>query len=222
MKTLARRSATRGKAPAATDRDIAALAAKGVQRSFPRNTIVVTESDSTDALYVIVAGRVKVFVADAEGHELVLGEMGEGEYFGEMVLDGGSRSASVMTLEKSRFSVVSREALVAHLASSPAFAMRLITHLIRRVRNLTANVKSLALLDVYGRVTRLLIELAEAGSVQAGEPVVSGRLTHQDIASRIGASREMVTRVLRELQIGGYIAVEARRIVVKRALPEHW
>lgn len=152
----------------------------------------LAERDTTDALYIILAGRVKVFVADRDGHELVLGEMGAGEYFGEMVLDGGPRSASIMTLEKTRFAVVSRETFVEYLNANPAFAMRLIKQLIRRVRTLTGSVKSLALLDVYGRVARLLIDLAE----RDGEDwAVPGRLTHQEIASRIGSSREMVTRI---------------------------
>ena len=161
----------------------------------------------------------KVFVADKEGRELVLGEMGAGEYFGEMVLDGGPRSASIMTLEKTRFAVVSREAFVEYLNANPAFSLRLIKQLIRRVRTLTGSVKSLALLDVYGRVARLLIDMAE----RDGEDwVVPGRLTHREIASRIGSSREMVTRILKDLHTGGYIVVEGRRIVVKKELPARW
>lgn len=143
----------------------------------------------------------KLYVVDREGRELVLGEMAAGEYFGEMVLDGGPRSASIMTLEKTRFAVVSREAFVEYLNANPAFSLRLIKQLIRRVRTLTGSVKSLALLDVCGRVARLLIDLAER---DGDDWVVAGRLTHQEIASRIGSSREMATRILKDLHTGGY------------------
>ena len=211
----------RGGITALAERDVAALAAHGVERSFARGAVVVSEGDTTDALYIVLSGRVKVFVADPEGRELVLGEMLKGEYFGEMVLDGGARSASIMTLEKTRFAVVSRDAFVAYLNGNPAFALRLIKQLIRRVRTLTGSVKSLALLDVYGRVARLLIELAEPDGA-GSDAIIPGRLTHQEIASRIGASREMVTRILKDLQTGGYIVVEAGRIVVKKELPAHW
>ena len=219
MKASANQSMTGGRVATLAERDVAALAERGVERTFARGTVVVSEGDTTDALYIILAGRVKVFVADREGHELVLGEMGAGEYFGEMVLDGGPRSASIMTLEKTRFAIISREAFVDYLNANPAFALRLIKQLIRRVRTLTGSVKSLALLDVFGRVARLLIDLAE----RDGEDwVVPGRLTHQEIASRIGSSREMVTRILKDLHTGGYIEVESRRIVVKKELPAHW
>ena len=143
----------------------------------------------------------------------------EGDTTDTLVLDGGPRSASIMTLEKKRFAVVSREAFAEFVNANPAFSLRLIKQLIRRVRTLTGSVKSLDLLDVYGRVARLLIDLAE----RDGEDwVVPGRLTHQEIASRIGSSREMVTRIMKDLHTGGYIEVESRRIVVKKELPARW
>src|SRR4051812_19879580 len=83
-----------------------ALAAEGVIKTFPKNAVIVNEGDDTNSFYVIVAGRVKVFVSDEEGREIVLTSQGRGDYFGEMVLDGGPRSASVMTLEPSRFAVI--------------------------------------------------------------------------------------------------------------------
>jgi CRP/FNR family cyclic AMP-dependent transcriptional regulator len=199
-----------------SESDLAGLAARGVERTWPKGAVVVTEGDHTDGLYVILAGRVKVYVADPDGRELVLGEMGGGEYFGEMVLDGGPRSASIQTLEKTRFAVVDRASFVAHLNANPAFAHRMVRNLIRRVRKLTANVKSLAMLDVYGRVARLLLEMA------GEEGVVQGRLTHQQIASRIGSSREMVSRIMKDLQDGGYVAVEKDCIVLRKELPDRW
>jgi CRP/FNR family cyclic AMP-dependent transcriptional regulator len=199
--------------------EIKALSGRAIKRSFPKRTIIINEADAADALYIIVSGRVKVFVADAEGHEVTLRTQGPGDYFGEMMLDEGPRSASVMTLDASTFLVVPKADLRQFLTDNPAFAVRLIETLIHRVRALTASVKSLALMDVYGRVAGLLLELAHE---QGGYLVIEERLTQQDIASRVGASREMVSRILKELSGGGYIAVQRGRIVLNRRLPSRW
>lgn len=183
-----------------SDADLMAVGSHGVTRSYPKSTIIVTEGDKTDSLYVILEGRVKVFVSDDEGHDMVLSTQGPGEYFGEMMLDEGARSASIMTLEPSRFLIVAKGDFRDFVTSNPAFAHSLIEKLISRARALTASVKSLALMDVYGRVARLLLELAEDAD---GKLAISQRLTQQDIASRVGASREMVSRILKDLSTGG-------------------
>lgn len=199
--------------------ELHALAERGVVRTYSRNAIIVSEGDQTDALYIIVCGRIKVFVADAEGKELILGHQGPGEYFGEMTLDGGPRSASVQAVESCRVVVVPRAELQQFLAQHPGFAIHLIGTLIRRVRALTEHARSLALMDVYGRVARLLLELAAPGD---GALVVSERLTQQDIAARIGASREMVSRVFKDLVSGGYIRIQRKSITICKHLPQHW
>jgi len=191
----------------------------GIARSFPKNSIIVNEGDATDSLYIIMEGRVKAFVSDDEGREVILSTQGPGEYFGEMVLDQGPRSASVMTLEPSRFLVVPKEDFRDFVLRNPAFSVSLIEKLISRVRSLTENVKSLALMDVYGRVARLLLELANEVD---GVLVIEERLTQQDIANRVGASREMVSRILKDLSIGGYIAQTRERIVLLKKPPAHW
>ena len=205
--------------PALDEAELRRLASHGVAKSFPRNAIIVHEGDQTDSLYIVVAGKVKVFVADADGREAVLGMQGPGEYFGEMVLDGGPRSASVMTIEPSRFIVVPRSEVKEFLAANPGFALHLVRKLIQRVRLLTDNVKSLALMDVYGRVARLLLSLA---TDQDGTLVVSEKLTQQDIANRVGASREMISRVLKDLVVGGYISIERKLVTIHKQLPPHW
>ena len=202
-----------------SDADLKAVGTHGVARSYPKNTIIVTEGDRTDSLYVILEGRVKAFVSDGEGHDMVLSTQGPGEYFGEMVLDEGPRSASIMTLEPSRFLVVQKSEFREFVSKSPAFALSLVEKLIGRVRALTASVKSLALMDVYGRVARLLLELAEDGEEGL---VIPQRLTQQEIASRIGASREMVSRILKDLSTGGYLTQSRSGIVLHRKPPEHW
>jgi CRP/FNR family cyclic AMP-dependent transcriptional regulator len=202
-----------------SDADLMAVGSHGIARSYPKNTVIVSEGDRTDSLYIILEGRVKVYVSDDDGRDVVLATQGPGEYFGELVLDEGPRSASVMTLEPSRFLVVPLQDFRDFVVNNPAFALSLIEKLIARVRSLTESVKSLALMDVYGRVARLLLELAEESS---GTLVISQRLTQQDIASRIGASREMVSRILKDLSTGGYLTQSRTGIVLHRKPPEHW
>ncbi len=199
--------------------ELRALFAQGVVKNFSKNTVIVSEGDETDSLYIVIAGSVKVFVSDEEGKEVVLCTQGPGEYFGEMVLDGGRRSASVVTLEPSRFAVITRNRFREFLHDHPAFAIHLIEKLIQRTRALTENVKSLALMDVYGRVARLLLDLA---AKQSGRLVIDGKLTQQDIASRVGASREMISRILKDLTAGGYISIDRKSITIHKTPPRHW
>lgn len=202
-----------------SDAQLLTLGAHGITRSFPKQTIILSEGDETDALYIVIEGRLKVFVSAPSGHEVVLSTIGPGEYFGEMVLDGGPRSASVMTLEPSRLLTVPKAQFRGFVTSNPAFALSLIEKLIGRVRVLTAHVKSLALMDVYGRVAGLLLELAVE---KDGKQVIGERLTQQEIANRVGASREMVGRILKDLAAGGYISVSRDGIVLHRKPPLHW
>ena len=204
---------------ALSEAELRAIGPYGIERAYPKNVVLLSEGDSTDSFYVIVAGRVRIYASDPDGHEVVFGTQGPGEYFGEMVLDGGPRSASVITLEKSRFLVVPTPQLRELIAANPEFALNMMKKLITRVRALTASVKSLALMDVYGRVARLLLELAE----QKGDAlVIDERLTQQELASRVGASREMVGRILKDLTDGGYLSLQRNKIVINRRPPEHW
>jgi CRP/FNR family cyclic AMP-dependent transcriptional regulator len=122
--------------------DLRDFARHAVSRTVPKNTIVVSEGDRTDSLYIIVSGRVKIYVTDKKGKEIVLNESGPGEYFGEMVLDEGPRSASVATLEPTQFLVIPKEDFKEFVAKSPAFALHLVCKLIKRVRALTSDVKA--------------------------------------------------------------------------------
>lgn len=195
------------------------LVSRGRIQSFRKGVVIIQEGDYGDTLYIILAGRVKVFATGEDEREIVLDIHGPGECVGEMALDGGPRSASVITLEPTTCSVVTRAALREHIGKNPDIAFELLAKLIRRVRRATANVKNLALLDVYGRVTRLLNELAVEHD---GQRVISEKLTHQDIAERVGSSREMVSRLLKDLAQGGYVEVRERHITLKRPLPPAW
>jgi CRP/FNR family cyclic AMP-dependent transcriptional regulator len=171
-------------------------------------------------MFVILSGKVKVYVSDDDGREMILDIYGAGDYVGEMSLDGRPRSASVMTLEATSCAVVTRDALKDAVASSPDFAMKLIDTLIERARIATDNVKNLALMDVYGRVARLLLSLAK--EQPDGKLVVPERMTQQDIADRVGASRDMISRIFKDLTIGGYVTVVDRVITINRKPPARW
>jgi CRP/FNR family cyclic AMP-dependent transcriptional regulator len=195
------------------------IAQRAPSRTYLRNAIILTEGDESDTLYVLLAGRAKVFVADDEGHELQLNQLGPGEYFGDVTLDGGPRSASVMALEPCRCAVVKPEALARFMAEYPEFAVHLTRKLAHRVRALTSGMRDLALMDVYGRVARLLLDLAEEVD---GRLVIEGKLTQKEIAQRVGASREMISRIFSDLTAGGYVRKEEGRLVIVRRPPANW
>lgn len=198
---------------------IDALVALGMVRSYPKNTVLTQEGDASDQLYVLLVGKLKIFLSDDDGKEIVVDMLGPRQYFGEMALDGESRSASVMTVEASKLAVIQRDDFKRFLAENPEAAFTLIVTLIRRARNLTQTIGNLALLDVYGRVARLLIDNA---SDESGQLVVTDKMSQQEIAQRIGSSREMVSRILSDLKEGGYVAIENGRIVIRQTLPKHW
>ena len=199
---------------------IARLAARGIVRSYRKNTIILNEGEVGDSLFVLLQGQVKVYATDENGREITYGTIHAGAYFGEMSLDGGPRSASVMTLEPSLCSLISRAAVAQHLAEEPAFAFALVTQVIRRARAATETARQMALLDVYGRVIHTLE--GQQGPATTHEPVQLTQITHQQIASRVGASREMVSRLLKDLEKGGYVELGIKRITLKKKLPAHW
>jgi CRP/FNR family cyclic AMP-dependent transcriptional regulator len=196
--------------------ELAEISRSAIPRSYPARTVIVSEGDRSDALYVILEGRCRAYVSDENGREAILSDMGPGEYFGEVAMDEGPRSASVVTLEPTKLLVVPAERFRAFLAENPDFAFHFIRKLLHRIRELTHNVSGLALLDAYGRVARLLLESARE---EGGRQVAAERMTQAEIASRVGCSREMVSRIFKDLVQGGYVSVEKERIVILRRPP---
>jgi len=196
------------------------MAARGGVKRFPAHAVIITEGDANDSLYIILSGRVKVYASNEAGKEVILNTHGAGEYVGEVAFDGGLRSASVMTLEPTTCVVVTGTSLRDFVVEHPDFALHLIDGLIARVRKLTESVKSLALEDVYGRVVRLLKKLAK--EEEGGVLVLPDKMTQQDIAERVGSSREMVSRVFKPLFEGGYVEMRAGRIAILKKLPARW
>ena len=201
-----------------TPAELEALAGSSSSRSFPKNTVVIHENDPADSLFIIETGKVKVYCSDKNGKEFIMNTQAEGDYFGELaLLDDSSRSASVRTVEKSSFCIIYKDDFNRVLDAHPNISRKLIQNLAARVRKLTADVKSLALQDVYGRVANVLTDLAEERG--DGSQYIPEKLTQQDIADRVGASREMVARILKDLTIGDYIRFEGRHIIINSRLP---
>jgi len=197
-----------------------ALVLRGDVRRYRKGTILIQEGDDGDTLFVVLQGRVKVYCVDASDKEITFGVFGIADYFGEMAMDGGPRSASVITLEPTVCAVVHRRALSDFIAERPEFCYELLSRVIQRLRLATRDARNLAFTDVYGRITRLLNDLATLQD--DGQCRVMERITHQEIASRVGCSREMVSRILKDLVSGGYIAISDRQIGLLARLPQRW
>ena len=196
------------------------LAGRFILRQHPKNSIIINEGDDTSSFYIILKGRVKVYLTDESGKEVILNIQGEGEYLGEIaLLDAGPRSASVATIEDSRFAVLNRQSFIECISENPQLSLKIMQGLTRRLRALSENVRSLALMDVYGRVARLLLELAVD---QEGDKIIEDKLTQNEIAARIGASPKMVGRIMQDLKKGGYVHKKGKHLIIARPLPPAW
>ena len=210
---------------AALPPSLQALARRGTARRYRKGSVLIQEGDLGDTLYIILSGRLRAFSAADNGREITYGVYGPGEYLGEMSLDGGPRSASVMTLEASTCVVLTRQSLTAHIAEHPEFAFELLAKVIRRARAVTLSAKQLALNDVYGRLKLLLESLLPEPGSDDSTPEGGGlceRLTHQEIAHRIGCSREMVSRLMKDLEKGGLLTPRPDGLWLPRKLPPRW
>jgi CRP/FNR family transcriptional regulator, cyclic AMP receptor protein len=198
---------------------LASIKDRAISRVYPARTIIINEGDAGDTLLVIQEGHGKIFSSNGAGKEIILATYGPGDTLGEPSLDGGTRSASVMTLEKTSCLIVKVDVVVELITKEPRLALHIIRNLIRLVRSSSENVKSLALEDVYCRVVRLLMKAAEPCD---NGWIVQERLTQQAIADRVGSSREMVSRIFKDLERGGYLAVEDKHIAILKKPPPGW
>ena len=195
------------------DEQLRTLVSVVTRRSVPRSAVIMAAGDPIDSLYIVISGRLKVMMGDADGKEVILSLIGPGEFFGEMgLIDDSPRSASVITIEPCELLSVTKRDFKNCLAGNFEMSMTVMRGLVRRLREADRKIGSLALLDVYGRVARLLLDMSEEVN---GQKTVTKRLPKQDIAKMIGASREMVSRVMKDLQLGGYIEVRGSTIVLR-------
>jgi len=207
--------------PAVLPPPLRALAARGVPHSYRKGTLIIEEGSQGDTLYLLLAGRVKAFSSDARGREIVYGVYGPGDYFGEMSLDGGLRSANVIADSACTCAVLTRQSLREHIRAEPEFAFELLERVIRRARLATQSARSMALLGVYERLVQLLEAMAVTQA--DGMRLIEERLTHADMAARVGCSREMVSRLMKDLERGGFLrALGPRSLVLSKRLPPRW
>jgi len=201
-----------------SDHELDLVRAVATEKTYPKNAVVLTEGEAGDSLYMIQAGKVKVFIGDEEGREIILKILGPGSFFGEMsMIDKQPRSASVTTLETSTFLVLQHTAFEKCVEQAPTIGNMVMQILAQRVREADRKIGTLALMDVYGRVASTLLELAVYTN---GKLMVGEKLSQQDLANMVGASREMVNRILKDLSDRGFISIESKSItIINRELP---
>lgn len=199
--------------------DLRILASHVVARRYRKNTIVLSKGEESDTMYVVRSGRLRVYLDDEQGNEITIRLLGPGDVFGELaMLSGAPRAAHVMTMEDCELLAVSRSHFMEFLAANSQIGFRIIGALVQRIQEMTEDISTLALLDVYGRVRNTLERLAKERDGKR----VTDRLTHQEMANMVGSSREMVSRILRDLKAGGYVSMQDKRIIIEKKLPTRW
>lgn len=200
--------------------ELATVVAIANKRSYPKNTIIINEGDETDSLYLILSGKVKIVLSDEDGKEITISILEPNEYFGELsLIDEEPRSARVVSMEPCQFSIIHKSDFNQEMDNNPGLVRNLLKGMSKRLRMANKNIESLALMDVYGRVARTLLQFSvEEGDVR----VIRERLTQKDIANMVGASREMVSRIFKDLTTGGYITIDSGMITINDKLPSHY
>jgi CRP/FNR family cyclic AMP-dependent transcriptional regulator len=198
-----------------------ALIAEGIHiQKFPRSAVLITQGDLSNSLFILLSGRLKVYIVGVNGREILLDFLEPTAAFGELsLLDGQPRSASVMTVEACQLAILPRQHFLDCLEKHPAIAIVLLKTLVQRSRDLVERIGDLALLDVYGRVSNILLARAYKETEDAYPSLT---MTHQELANLVGASREMITRILNDLKKGGFITIKNRQITLINSLPKRW
>ncbi|MCG3173828.1 MAG: CRP-like cAMP-activated global transcriptional regulator [Myxococcota bacterium] len=196
---------------------LAQLESMLVPKLYPKESLIVSQEEAGDALFIIHSGKVKVLLYGDTGREIILTTFKRGDFFGEMsLLDNQPRSANVIAMEDSELLVLRRESFLTHLKTHHETALAILAEMSRRLRKADSVIGNLALLDVYGRVARLLLEMAQNDGEETEDGLlIRARPTQQEIASMVGTSRETVSRALNEFQRRGFIDMHGRGILVK-------
>lgn len=194
--------------------DIAELEAIGQERTVPKNTMVISEGDDSDSLYIVLKGNAHAMRSDESGRQLIINSFGPSDYFGEMsFFDRNDRCATVVTKVKCTLFILPRKGFSDFAAQHPQIYENVIMALLEKLRKATQQIEELAFLDVYGRLTRVLIENQNA------DGVIEEKMTQQELADRVGSSRETVNRIFNELASGGYLTKAQGRIKLLKKLP---
>jgi CRP/FNR family cyclic AMP-dependent transcriptional regulator len=189
-------------------------------RKFKKNTHIIVVGEDSHAAYVLVEGTAYAFTDDDDGNELIVASFAKGDAFGELgLLDQQSRTTNVITSSACQCLVVPKAEINHEIQKDPKVAQAIIHFLVNRIRGMTDDISCLGLMDVYGRLVRAL---NSASTAQEDGTRVTSRVTHQELASRVGSSREMVSKILKELRVGGYISIENHSVRIHKNLPERW
>ena len=196
------------------------ILAKARSLSLRKNALVMNEGETGEALYIIRSGRVKIFVSDENGNELTLFIEGPGSYIGEISqLDGSPRTASAVTLEKTEVISISKKDFYDVITENPGIAFNIINALTQKLRRTTHSIRSLALMNVYQRLASKLMELSVE---ENGARFIPEKYSHLALGKMIGASREMVGKVMAELTSGEYIEQRDNRLFLIKDFPRDW
>jgi CRP/FNR family cyclic AMP-dependent transcriptional regulator len=187
-------------------------------RSYPKGAILVSEGDYLQFFSIILEGRVKFFWRDEGGRQVDVAIVGVNEDFAAQALGGEPMLNTVIALDGVRLATIPLDEFERLLLHHPQLALAYIKRVVGLFRRATAGRKSLAMEDVYGRVTELLL----ASAAQSDGKLVTEKFTHAEIGQRVGATREMVGRILRDLARGGYIEADRGRFTLLRQPPRHW
>jgi CRP/FNR family cyclic AMP-dependent transcriptional regulator len=197
--------------------EITKLEAIGQERTVPKNTMVISEGDDTDCLYIILKGKAHAMRSDESGRQLIINSFGPFDYFGEMsFFDRDVRCATVVSKVKCTLFVLPHKGFSDFAAHHPQIYENVIKALLAKLRKATRQIEELAFLDVYGRLARVLIENQNA------DGLIEDKMTQQELADRVGASRETVNRIFNELVGGGYLTKSSGRIKLLKKLPYHF
>ena len=187
---------------------------------FRKNAMLMSEGESGESLFILKTGCVKIYVSDEHGHEIVLDNLGPGTYFGEVsLLDDKPRTASAITLGVTEVMIISKSVFITCISENPDIALIIIRAMTRRLRRATDTIRSLALENVYQRLCSKLKELSETSEDIVALP---RKFSNQELGAMVGASREMVGKILKDLAAGGYIEKRQNRWILLRALPLNW
>jgi len=201
-----------------TDRELSLLTATSRRQKFPAKNMVFQEGEPGDVLMVILSGRVKVLLSGKHGQEFILAMLGPGNFFGEMaLLEAAPRSATVMTVEPCEFLLLEQKNLIGLLKTQPLIAVKILKHLSQRLRKTNEQIRSLVMFDIYGRVGRCLLNLAETKGGRAnGQFLVPNRPSFQEMAKMVGCSRETLSRAMKALKDNGCLTVTRNTIYINK------
>lgn len=191
-----------------------------IEKTYKKNTMIMTEGDKSNSLYVVLSGKAQAVSIDQAGKEIVLNVFGQGDYFGEMsFIDHEPRCASIKTKEDARLLIVAGDRFREILLSNPNFMFMIMKGLLQKIRTATRQIETLAFRNAYERVVHLLTEVSKP---HGDKRIIDEKLTQQSVAERIGISREVVNRIMKELSEGGFITKQESCITIHKDFPDKW